>query len=47
MKTFCDVRALIASEVSLFGADIGMPQLDPKYWYSQAFWLVLVLLYCT
>ena len=27
---------------NLFGAEAGMPQLDPKYWASQAFWLVLV-----
>ncbi len=50
MKTFLVMLgALIASEVSLFGAEAGMPQLDPKYWYSQAFWLVLVftLLYLT
>ena len=26
----------------LFAAEAGMPQLDPKYWPSQAFWLILV-----
>ena len=26
----------------LFAAEAGMPQLDPKYWASQAFWLILV-----
>ena len=26
----------------LFSAEAGMPQLDPKYWASQAFWLILV-----
>ena len=26
----------------LYSAEAGMPQLDPKYWASQAFWLVLV-----
>ena len=25
-----------------FAAEAGMPQLDPKYWASQAFWLILV-----
>ena len=25
-----------------FAAEAGMPQLDPKYWYSQAFWLITV-----
>ena len=26
----------------LFAAEAGMPQLDPKYWASQAFWLIVV-----
>ena len=26
----------------LFSAEAGMPQLDPKYWASQAFWLILI-----
>ena len=26
----------------LFAAGAGMPQLDPTYWASQAFWLILV-----
>ena len=26
----------------LFSAEAGMPQLDPTYWASQAFWLILV-----
>ena len=26
----------------LFTAEAGMPQLDPKYWASQVFWLILV-----
>ena len=25
-----------------FSAEAGMPQLDPKYWASQAFWLILI-----
>ena len=28
--------------IDLFAAEAGMPQLDPKYWASQAFWLILV-----
>ena len=27
---------------NLLAAEAGMPQLDPKYWASQAFWLVLI-----
>jgi len=26
----------------LFAAEAGMPQLDPTYWASQAFWLILI-----
>ena len=35
---------LVLSTIStnLFAAEAGMPQLDPKYWASQAFWLILV-----
>ena len=32
----------ILSQSRLFAAEAGMPQLDPKYWASQAFWLVLI-----
>ena len=31
----------IVYEINLFAAEVGMPQLDPKYWASQAFWLIL------
>ena len=34
--------ALIAISNKLFAAEAGMPQLDPTYWASQAFWLILV-----
>ena len=33
---------LLVVEIELFAAEAGMPQLDPKYWASQSFWLVLV-----
>ena len=41
--------ALITMNTNLFAAEAGMPQLDPKYWASQAFWLILVftILYIT
>ena len=29
---------------NLYAAEAGMPQLDPTYWASQAFWLILVFL---
>jgi F-type H+-transporting ATPase subunit b len=33
---------LLSSEVYLLSAEAGMPQLDPTYWASQAFWLILI-----
>ena len=38
------VLILVLSTVctNLFAAEAGMPQLDPKYWASQAFWLILI-----
>ena len=34
--------AILAIQNSLFAAEAGMPQLDPKCWASQAFWLIIV-----
>ena len=34
--------AFTAMNTDLFSAEAGMPQLDPTYWASQAFWLILV-----
>lgn len=31
-----------ASKVTLLAAEAGMPQLDPTYWPSQIFWLILI-----
>jgi F-type H+-transporting ATPase subunit b len=36
------ILVLIAINTDLFAAEAGMPQLDPKYWASQALWLILV-----
>ena len=36
------IIAVIAVQNNLFAAEAGMPQLDPTYWASQAFWLILV-----
>ena len=35
------IIAVTAIQNDLFAAEAGMPQLDPKYWASQAFWLIL------
>ena len=43
MKSFLSLSiALTAINTNLYTAEAGMPQLDPKYWASQSFWLVLV-----
>ena len=36
------ILVLPTIDTNLFAAEAGMPQLDPKYWASQAFWLILV-----
>ena len=41
-KYFGFIIALLVIQNDLFAAEAGMPQLDPKYWASQAFWLILV-----
>ena len=41
-RYFSFIIAVIAIQNDLFAAEAGMPQLDPKYWASQAFWLILV-----
>ena len=44
MKRYQALILIVLSTIStnLFAAEAGMPQLDPKYWASQAFWLILV-----
>ena len=29
---------------NVLAAEAGMPQLDPKYWASQSFWLIIIFL---
>ena len=41
-KYFNFIIAFLAMQNDLFTAEAGMPQLDPKYWASQAFWLILI-----
>ena len=41
-KYFGFIIALLAIQNNLFAAEAGMPQLDPTYWASQAFWLILI-----
>ena len=43
MKSFLGILiSLVAINTNLYTAEAGMPQLDTKYWASQAFWLALV-----
>ena len=43
MKSYLSlIIATLAIQTNLFAAGAGMPQLDPTYWASQAFWLILV-----
>ena len=43
MKSFLSLLIeQVAINTNLFAAEAGMPQLDPTYWASQAFWLILV-----
>ena len=43
MKSFLSLLiAYVAMSKDLYAAEAGMPQLDPTYWASQAFWLILV-----
>ena len=43
MKSYLGLLiALLATNNSLFAAEAGMPQLDPTYWASQGFWLILI-----
>ena len=39
---FLCIGIVITSETYLLTAEAGMPQLDPTYWASQAFWLILI-----
>ena len=44
MKRIKIILALVLLNFNtyMFAAEAGMPQLDPTYWISQAFWLILV-----
>ena len=43
MKRYLSLILVLSTvKTDLFTAEVGMPQLDPTYWASQAFWLILV-----
>ena len=42
MKSFLIIFIASAINTDLYAAEAGMPQLDPTYWASQGFWLILI-----
>ena len=44
MKSFCFALliALVIYVNQAFGAEAGMPQLNPEFWAAQIFWLILI-----
>ena len=44
MKRYLAILVLWTIYTDLFAAEAGMPQLDPKYWASQAFWLISIFI---
>jgi len=43
-KFFALLTSLLLVEKNLYAAEAGMPQLDPEYWSSQVFWLIIIFL---
>ena len=43
-KFFALLTSLLLLEKNLYAAEAGMPQLDPEYWPSQVFWLIIIFL---
>mgnify|MGYP006104204643 CR=1 FL=1 len=41
-KNFFLLIAYLCNTKMVFGAEEGMPQLNPEYWASQTFWLILI-----
>jgi len=44
MKNLCFASCivLVLNTNQTFGAEGGMPQLNPEFWASQIFWLILI-----
>ena len=44
MKNLCFALCLVLvfDAKQAFGAEVGMPQLNPEFWVSQIFWLILI-----
>ncbi len=45
MKKFFALLTFLSTwETNIHSAEAGMPQLDPEYWFSQIFWLIIVFI---
>ena len=44
MRNVCFVTCMVfvLNTNQAFGAEGGMPQLNPDYWFSQIFWVILI-----
>ena len=42
MRFLSFILVSLTIKSDLIAAEAGMPQLDPTYWASQAFWLIIV-----
>ena len=40
-KFFALLTSLLLVERNLYAAEAGMPQLNPEFWISQIFWLII------
>ena len=43
-KFFALLVSLLFVETNIYSAEAGMPQLNPEYWPSQIFWLIITFL---
>ena len=41
-RFFAILTSLLLVEKNLYSAEAGMPQLNPEYWSSQIFWLIII-----
>ena len=44
IKIISLTTSLLLTLTTVYAAEAGMPQLDPKYWASQSFWLIIIFL---
>lgn len=42
MRKLTSIISICLINQNLLAAEAGMPQLDPEFWFSQGFWLILI-----